>query len=447
MHRTDIRRVVAALYSKSAIIIGLGFLALFVQAAQAQGPLNYFKNYFVTGDYVVGGVGLAGTTVTPLAGSTPSSISVTSSIALASVPCTTGPGLLASIVPCTAKGAVPADVIAAFLYWQTTETTSTPSSAYGSFNATFPANSFVGLALGNPTIKACATSGGGASAEYVHSYRADVLKYLPISSTANVRLANGTQNFTLVSASTGTQFVGATLVVVYRLVTPGNPRIAPLRSVVIYDGSFTGTSSPSAALIQTMGGFYQAASTPAAHMTQIAGNGQTGFAATLTVNGGIPAGVPADPFVGSQGKHWDNYTYNFNLAPNASSVQTEVSLSKDCLSWAAIVTSTNVQDSDFDGLLDVWETSGLNLNPGVRNDGTAIPPVAATFGTCAAPNAATCLNLPAMGASPSVPDIFMQIDWMQGSYGAPHVHSPQLGALNMVGAAFKAHGINLHFDV
>jgi hypothetical protein len=446
MHRMGPRRAFSVLWSKSAIVIGFGFLALFVQAAQAQGPLNYFKNYFVTGDYVVGGVGLAGTTVTPLAGSTPSSISVSSSITLNSVPCTSGPGPFAGIVPCTANGAVPADVIAAFLYWQTNETSSTPSSAYGSFDAAFPANPFVGLALGNPTIAACAATGGGTGNEYLHNYRADVLKYLPINNTANVRLANGTQTFTLVSASTGTQFVGATLVVVYRLIVPGNPRIAPLRSVVIYDGAFTGTAS--AGLNQAyIGGIYQAATAPAAHMTQVVGNGQKGFTETLTVNGAIPAGVPSDPFVGAQGKNWDNYTYNINLAANASSVNNTLVSSRDCLSWAAIIASTNVQDSDFDGLLDIWETSGLSLNPGVRNDGTAMPPVPATFGTCAAPNASTCLNLPAMGASPYVPDIFMQIDWMQGTYNAPHVHNPQLAALNMVGAAFKAHGINLHFDV
>src|ERR1700677_3930675 len=184
-HRMDVRRTLTSLWSKFATLFGLGFLALLVQSAQAQGPLNYFKNYFVTGDYVVGGVGLAKTTVKPLVGSTPSSISVTSSIALNSVPCTTGPGLLASVIPCTSKGAVPADIIAAFLYWQTIESTTTPSSAYGSFDATFPANPFVGLALGNPQISAC--SGLGTSAQYMHNYRADVLKYLPINSTANVR--------------------------------------------------------------------------------------------------------------------------------------------------------------------------------------------------------------------------------------------------------------------
>ena len=107
----------------------------------------------------------------------------------------------------------------------------------------------------------------------------------------------------------------------------------------------------------------------------------------------------------------------------------------------------------------------MYLNPGIRNDGIppsqispATPTTAATFGTCTTQNAATCVNLPAMGANPKVPDIFMQIDWMQyaakeiipvgGNPTVPdHIHNPQLAALNMVGAVFQSHGINIHFDV
>lgn len=424
-------------FFRAAAILGFAFLVFFVQAANAQGPLNYFKNYFVTGDYAVQGVGLA--SVAPIVSG--STISINDSLNFSGVPCTSGPGLLASVIPCSAKGAVPADVIAAFLYWQTIETTQTPSSASGWMNGT--ANSFSGIALGNPTIEACNATAGAPT--YAHFYRADVLRFLPINNTANVRVANGAQTLSFTSSSTKTQFVGATLVVVYRLVTPGNPRIAPLRSVVIYDGAFTGTAS--AGLNQTIGGFYQASTSPAARMTQIVGNGQNKFKATLTVNGGIPSGVPNDPFVGAQGKNWDNYSYNINLAPNASTVETSVVLSGDCLSWGAIITSTNVQDSDSDGLLDVWETSGLNFNPGVRYDGV-VPtgtPSPATFGTCTQ-YPATCLNLPAMGANPRIPDIFTQIDWMYGTYNAPHSHAPQLAALNMVGQVFQQHGINIHFD-
>ena len=45
-----------------ALFISLLLLPLSVPSAQAgqDGPLNFFKNYFVTGDYAVGGVGLRG---------------------------------------------------------------------------------------------------------------------------------------------------------------------------------------------------------------------------------------------------------------------------------------------------------------------------------------------------------------------------------------------------
>src|SRR5580704_15098481 len=189
-----------------------------------------------------------------------------------------------------------------------------------------------------------------------------------------------------------------------------------------------------------MGGIGQASSSnPEAKMTHVAGGGEANFHETLTVNGNIPYSVDSDPFDGTQGANWDNYTFEYNLGANASSVETSVQSTNDCLSWAAIITSARVQDSDFDGLLDVWEKSGLYQNPGVRNDGTTTPPVVAKFGTCAQypQDPANCVNLPAMGANPSVPDIFVQVDWMQyqgslistagGSATVPdHIHNPQL---------------------
>ncbi len=446
--------------------VTLVLLALVSPLMRAQVQLSYFKNYLVTGDYVAAGVSLANVKPTvSLSGTPPTqTLTVADSINFSGVPCTSGPGLFASVIPCSATGAVPADVIAAFLYWQTIENTApcTPvqcgSSGNGSFDGS--ANTFSGVELGNPTVAACAARGGTQANEYARVYRADVLRFLPINNTANVRVANGTQTFTLTSSSANTQFVGATLVVVYRLVTPGNPRIAPLRSVVIYDGSFTGT--PAAGLNQTIFGPIQAAKNqnPPAKMTHMVGNGEEGFKETLTVNGSIPSGQSGTPIDGDQGPGWDVDTFNYNLAANASSVQTKVILNSDCLTWAAIITSVNVQDSDFDGIPDIAEEYGLYFDPGVRYDGVvplASPaPTPATFGTCQQyPN--SCLNLPAMGAKPFVPDIFVQVDWMYDSISTPntdgnppnppHSHNPQFAALKMVGDVFKAHGINLHFDV
>src|SRR5580704_9899262 len=352
MYRMDARRGRRFPWSRSAIVFGLGLLALFVPAMQAQtvvsqGPLNYFQNYFVTGDYAVAGVG----------GLSPTNPNPTATINFSGVPCTSGPGLLASVVPCTAKGAVPADIIAAFLYWETIEPTSeaTPTATTATFDAnlnnpnasaynpSLQNEPMVGTSLGSPQVPACVAGGGTENPKsYVRVYRGDVLQYLNINSAANVRTANYTHTIAFSGNPAGTQFLGATLVVVYRLVAPGTPRIAPLRSVVIYDGAFTGVASKSPSLNQSMGGFYQASTSPNAKMTQIVGGATSRFAETLTVNGSIRQGVPSNPFVGAQGPYWDNYTFNYNLSANASSVQTEVQSTNDCLSWAAIITSTNV---------------------------------------------------------------------------------------------------------
>ena len=92
-------------------------------------------------------------------------------------------------------------------------------------------------------------------------------------------------------------------------------------------------------------------------------------------------------------------------------------------------------DSDGDGLLDEWETSGVTIDP----DGDG--PVPPQF-----------INLPAMGADPNKPDVFLQIDWMQDQ---THTHALTSAAIKKVVDAFAASpyvsptnsvGINLHVD-
>ena len=191
-------------------VFGLGFHAFFVQALPRD-LLNYFKNYFVTGDYAVGGVGLSGK----------ASGFGDRNDQLLSVPCTSGPGLFASVQPCTATGALPADVIAAFLYWQTIETTATPSYASGAFDATAAnPNPFISVALGNANASACAAGGGTQSGAYTRVYRADVLRYLPIKASANVGWPMARTRFSLRAAHPVLNSSAPSLVVVYRLVTP-----------------------------------------------------------------------------------------------------------------------------------------------------------------------------------------------------------------------------------
>src|SRR5262245_10075216 len=46
--------------SRSAVFLSVGFLFLFEQAGLADdNPLKFFKNYFLTGDYIAGGVSMS----------------------------------------------------------------------------------------------------------------------------------------------------------------------------------------------------------------------------------------------------------------------------------------------------------------------------------------------------------------------------------------------------
>src|SRR5262249_16438506 len=88
-------------------------------------------------------------------------------------------------------------------------------------------------------------------------------------------------------------------------------------------------------------------------------------------------------------------------------------------------------ESDGDGLPDEWELHGVTI------DGGAGP---------------RFIDLPAMGADPMRPDIFLQIDWMAG---AEHDQRPSPEAIRMVVEAFAnapytsptgSVGITLHVD-
>ncbi len=400
-------------------VLGIVGLALCAPAAWSSDSLTFFNNWFVTGDYAVAGVGLHGT------GNTSTGLA-TGTIDMTGVPSNSLP-------------------IAAFLYWSTVEPSSTPGGSIGYFDG----NKIQGAVLGNPN----SPNPGCTAKSFAFVYRADVLRYLPVDSNNNP-IANGNQTVKLpdVGANpggTGINTNGASLVVIYKVIVAGLPTIAPLRAVVIYNGAFTLTDGQGAPpMTQAVAGFYQAAANDNARVTSIVANGQKGFTSPFSVNGQT---LSTDPFVGTLGAHWDNPSFNVNLPTNAASFTTMATAgnSQTCVTWAAIVSSMNVQDSDNDGLLDIWETQGLHRNT------TAFP---ATFGTCSnLPAGDTCVNLPAMGANPNKKDIFVQIDWMHattppsGSGGTDglgtHDHMPQLQAMSTVASVFSTNGINLHFDV
>jgi hypothetical protein len=409
---------------------------------------KFFKNFFVTGGHQSAGVGLRGLGV-----SNASARSITGAPA--------GTNFASGTISISGVPAG-ADVVAAYLYWLTMEGSPAPSSAAGVFRG----NKVIGKQLAPAGEKSCWSSGGGSGsgsgAQNLRVYRADVLRYLPVASAtapanpgrfvvnAADLAADGFAPHTVSFVDSGaggtnsggtanqaTYTEGASLVVVYRA-----PNL-PLRSVVIYDGGYTfDTNNPSMSL--TLKGFYQASNTkPSASITYLVGDGDKNFTERLRFNGTI---LSDNPFQSAQSPGWDNLTYDVSsiLKGGDSSVTTTLEALKsstDCVSFAAEIFSTTVQDTDNDGLVDAWESvSGL-----VDPNGQPLP------------------DLKAMGASPTVKDLFVEIDYMTttgyqsppGFVVAAHNHLPDRAALDRVGDAFKnapvpPNGpgpINVHFDV
>ena len=385
-------------------------LALLGQTAFAQAPpsWNFFRNYFVTGDYVVGGVGLRG--LGDGSGFAPGTITINN-------------------VPAGA------DVVAAFLYWQTIEKS---KSAFEGQNGFFNGRAITGTSLGNPNAPTSWSSGGCSGSSNgtttLRTYRADVRPFLNLmNGTAQgngsypVRLADSGSN------GGGTPLTeGASLVIIYRVLSAA----APLTAVSIYDGTFAPSNSSQSFDLQIQG-FYEAAMTvaPMAHITHIVGNGQTNKPEQLLFNGAV---ISNSPFPGALNGSWDNPTFDVSShvpAGDENPVSTTVipaTTNKGCVSWGAVIFATTVQNLDNDGLLDVWK-----MNQGYTSVANDVAPSAQ-------------VSLP--GAKLGQKDIFIQIDYLAShdfitSGGAlGHTHKLKQAALDMVGDAFKAQGIHLHVD-
>jgi hypothetical protein len=211
--------------------------------SQAADGIDFFKNYFVTGDYVVGSVDLKPQqAVEGLASGT---------INMSGVP-------------------ADADILAAYLFWETT-TTGVPTSINAKFRDIDigPHAVSIGQSPLNPTTAPCwAKQAGGNTV--LTTWRVDVLRFLPIGTNANApnyrkRLVNNAdltaQGFTptghkvsLPDAGTGNQLpesAGASLVVVYR-----DP-VSPLTGIVLYEGFHFKPAT--ATMEQTLRGFFQRA--------------------------------------------------------------------------------------------------------------------------------------------------------------------------------------------
>lgn len=438
--------------------------ALATSGAHAQNGLQPFKNWFVTGDYVAAGVGLRGTGVNGYA---------TGSIRIEPAQIPAG-----------------AEVVAAYLYWQTVGPSGGPDASVLR-GAQFKKNPIDQVAvLVNPAGSSpCWSNGGGTGSangsRAIYVYRADVLplfpRVRPTSTDQPVQVSvAGTHEVRLPDAGNSNQLpstLGAGLVIVYRQVgydDAGRPR-QPLRAIVVYDGGYT-MDNRTRGLTVTLEGFYEASRTaPGAKLTSIVANGQPNFSERVLVQSTNDARdarlVATNPFGGAAGaatasaNGYDVVTFpNLPLEPGAMKAKLIVDAggngSFDCLTWGAIVVSTEVQDRDADGLLDVWEQeSEFRAKPqrlaNVYGNAWPLPD----------PGGVPLPNLERMGANANVQDVFVEIDYM---VGAGHTHLPAKSALDSVARAFRdaaprpsvvaaglcaanaprgACPINVHFDV
>src|SRR5476651_2691364 len=436
---------------KRVAALSLAFVLLVPQAGRAddrdgqRDALPFAKSYTITGNYVVGGVDLG-----PQPGGNGLA---TGTISMSGVPAN-------------------ADVLAAFLYWETisTQTSQVNGATFRGFPITVVKATSATLDGDNA---GCWLPGTGPRPTLT-MFRADVLRFLPLQRdskgvTTGRSLVNDSDlasteklTVTLPQAAAGSgvpQTAGATLLVIYRDPTQ------PLTSIVLYEGARV--QKPGETITQTLRGFLQSSTSRSAKMTHIVGSGTPNTTERLWFNG---TQIATDPFHAagntSSDRGWSNPT--FNVTPQmpgrdpglgygeevTTSVDYRTPTPSSCLAWNAIVFSTAVQDTDGDGLVDLLESrSGLK-----EPDGHHLP------------------DIHAMGADPLHKDLFIEIGAMKadpgtgyGSAAAPfnattprmvdadgHNHMPSPAVLKMVGDAYDQSpvtnpdgrtGIKVHFDV
>ncbi len=366
-----------------------------------------FKNYFITGDYVVGGVGLRGLGVNGIA---------TRTITIGDVPPmqTSWPHF------CTGRWCQK-------IAWVRTGDSGTVNAKFKG-NPLTSADGRLAKVLNAAGTAPCWSSGGGTGgAHRTYTYRADVLRFFDVDTNGRF-IVNGAHQVQVPDSGPSGNAVpialGASLVVVYR-----DPTM-PLNAIVIYDSGYTMDQSTEM-MTQTIKGFY-AATTALIKITHIVGSGQANKWENLRLPGGLSV---LNPFTGSLGASWDSPTFEsptFNmtlsqpLSGYADSTATSVDHvgfnTFDCLTWGATVLRATVQDTDGDGLLDPWEESTSTLYD---------------------PNDQPLPNLKDMGADKNVKDLF--VGYMHAGEGTTygsvlkplHSHLPTPEALKMVGDAFK----------
>src|SRR5439155_15315715 len=284
-----------------ALIVVLFMFAIgsaLAASAQQSPPLKIFKNYFVTGDYVVAGWvensstnGLATGIIT---------VPDCRQAQYMGITCPPSP------IP------VGADIVSAYLYWGTVEGSQTLFAGQQAF---FNGYKIVGDVLGNPNAPTSWSSGGctgsAGGSKTMRFYRADVRPYLPLdlnssSPTFGALAANGPVTVKIADSgsngNTQPNALGATLVVIYRQLSPA----VPLNAIVLYDGSYA-PNNGNATMNQTLVGFYEPDATHTAKITHIVANGQANKGQNVSFGGNPLTSLYPNlpPFPGIYGA-WDN---------------------------------------------------------------------------------------------------------------------------------------------
>lgn len=439
--------------ARATMALGLMLILGFAQSglAQADPPLNFGNNFFVTGDYVVAGAYGMSTnfqTIGP----------VTYAVGTINVP-DKNPSTGLANPGITGATSVPpgAQIVAAFLYWETVESNNSlgtgqsgfflPMAISGAFGAAGPPNGGLGYKIQGVPISpngSVAWSNGGcpstSTGRVVTAYRADVRSLLPVDGNGNVLegSSGAPQQYqvTLPSSTNGSTPItlGATLVIIYRVLS----KDVPLNSIVIYEGDFgqsTMNVPSSLIMLQTVQGFYDAAASPVNRLTHIVGSGQSNKFQTVYFSSdpnnliALPSlyGSGAAAFPGYYGD-WDNPTWTFGdpnypsplnpvgppypnpIQENAASATTKVVPStsqQGCVDWGAVIVETRVKNSDNDGILDSWKTTNP---PGycdaAIHNGVCTPGDTTDYGWVGLPGA----QLGTAG-NPH-PDIFVQLDYV-----------------------------------
>jgi hypothetical protein len=436
--------------------------------AQSDPPLVFGTNYHVTGDYVVAGA--YGMTTNIANGFATGTINVPDKNPATGMG---NPGLTgATSVPTGAQ------IVAALLYWQTVEKNTALGSGQNGFFGPVINNVVQNYALAGLNVTSHNTvsfSSGGCSGtstgKTLRTYRADVRPFLPLDANGNV-LANSTYQVQLPSGKDVPITLGATLVLIYRVINAPNVPKLPVNSIIIYDGAFAPTAA-SLNMTQGIQGFYDAEDPAKSvfRVTQIVGSGQNNKfqMASLINQSGVATPLPS--LYGGQAAFpgwyvgWDTATWT--LMPNSYTTVTGIQIpanpigaddasaqtmvvpntsNQGCVSWSAIIVSTRLKNTDLDGLPDVWKTNKGFCDASFNEAGTLTDK-----NSCTSAGSQWVDLTGAANPGQGMKDIFIQLDYMCSSSdggktcdGNYNFNPPQ-SALDMVTNAFKAKNINVHF--